>query len=236
MSDPLATMAAFDRDPSHQALAAAAEHVAELTWPTLPPMDRSTGPGFARGVHALRAGTRPLRRHWAVRAALIADWACYPDPGHRVSEPRLASVIAAYPAGFRIEFANHRGHWYPVGYTGFFPITDAQFDRLLTTPGSLRHRDAIEPAPNAAASPPLYLFNYSIIASLRGTPASGAMLAALAQAVATTAHRGLVAAVVSEAGARVARGLGMSELTGVGATEDALFSRQTPLVRPCPRP
>jgi hypothetical protein len=153
-----------------------------------------------------------------VGATFAADLACYPAPGDQVSFDRLLDAMRAFPRGFRL-WGAHRGGagWIPLGYTGVIPIAAATFERLERGEASLAGPaiaalSAVEPGGSF-----LYLFNYSVVPSLRGTAMAARVVKALAEDVRRTPHRGLAALTVSRDGERVAERFGMAARGGVGA-------------------
>lgn len=128
-----------------------------------------------------------------------ADIACYP-PALRVSWPKLLYLCAGFPEGVRLYLGEARGAWHPVGYSAWHPV-DPQ---LLDTPWPdvvpiLEHGRAVEGA---------YLFNYSVLPSLVGSPLARTLMSELSaevQAIPT-----LVADTVSEHGRRAAARWGMA--------------------------
>ncbi len=151
-----------------------------------------------------------------IRLAVEADWACYTTEADRAEYDRMKRVITAFPQGFRVYLqTDAAGRDVPVGYTGWYPLPRAVFDRLHDAPQTLTHRG--DAAPLTSLSPDgdyLYLFNYSIIPALQKTESSRAMLQTFARAVCATPHRGMAAVTVSPDGARVAERFGL-RLRGV---------------------
>jgi hypothetical protein len=145
-----------------------------------------------------------------VLATLLVDWSCYPAPVDRVGIERLFQVMHVFPAGFRVWWVNDPGSgWLPVGYTGWYPIAELTFETLDARTSALFDRNvpalpAIDPGGSF-----LYLFNYSVLESLRRTSCSRRLLRALADDLAAVPLRGLAAIAVSEEGIRVAERFGM---------------------------
>ncbi|MBI4031233.1 MAG: hypothetical protein HY370_06105 [Proteobacteria bacterium] len=175
-------------------------------------------------LHAIGIADAPDREEF-ITDVLAADWACYAAPEDKVDEPRLRAVINAFPDGFRLYLKGNK----PVGYTGWYPIARAIFDRLHDAPQTLTHRGQIMPLPGLSRGGDyLYLFNYSIIPALHKTPESKAMIQDFARVVRVAPHRGLAAVTVSPDGARVAEKFGMTrrgEMTHDGAPEDVYALR-----------
>jgi hypothetical protein len=159
---------------------------ARLT-PTTCPATGLRDPAFQRFIVAV----------WAV------DQALYPDPVDQCDAEKIAWVAHSFPSGFRLWSAPDG---LPVGYTAWHPIADATFRLLRDHPEALVDRGQIAPwAPGEA----VYLFHYGLAAPLHRTPASRALLGALADDVAGRPHRAAVC--VSEAGQRVAVRFGLRD-------------------------
>lgn len=160
-----------------------------------------------------------------VGATFAADLASYDAPADQVSFDRLLDAMRVFPRGFRLWGATIDGAgWTPLGYTGVIPIAAATFARFEAGSASLA-------GPPTAALPAvepggsfLYLFNYSVVPGLRGTPLAARVIKALAEDVARTPHLGLAALTVSGDGERVARRFGM-EARGAGRHE-VVFTRR----------
>jgi hypothetical protein len=150
-----------------------------------------------------------------VGATLLADWASYPLPAHRVSFERLAFVMNAFPEGFRIFWLDCPGEGFlPVGYSGFYPIAPATFERLEGADGGLADRRIWPLTPAPPRGQYMYLFSYSIVDPLRRSPWSRRLVRALAEDVGERAPAGLAALTVSADGRRVAERFGLRQ-TGV---------------------
>lgn len=168
-----------------------------------------------------------------VLAVLLADWACYEAPVDQIHFDRLLHVMHVFPAGFRVWWAEVPGvGWLPVGYTGWIPISAVTFEVLETRAGELQNRalpvlPALEAGAEAEGSY-VYLFNYSIVAGLRGTECSRRLLRGLADDVGAVRLRGMAAITVSEDGARVAERFGMrrSGVMVVEGVPEHVYSRR----------
>lgn len=145
-------------------------------------------------------------------AALAADRACYPRSADRAEPARLFAVMAAFPAGFQVYFAQlPDGTSLPVGYTGWYPVAEDIFAQLYNTPGEIKHRGFIKPLSTLSDKGDyIYLFNYSIIPSLRGTAQSRQLIKDYAATLKNIAIKGMAAVTVSEDGARIAEKFGLS--------------------------
>ena len=158
-------------------------------------------------------GARGARWRGLVGATFVADLACYAEPDDQVSFDRLIGAMRAYPQGFRVwgaRVADAGSAWIPLGYTGVIPIAAATFAWFEEGTASLagpviQALPEIEPGGSY-----LYLFNFSVVPSLRGTRMAARVVKALAEDVARTPHRGLAALTVSSDGERVATRFGMT--------------------------
>lgn len=178
----------------------------------------------------------PLGRHGDPRfrafalATFLADLACYPEPVDQVDLARLLYVMDVFPRGFRLWGAETPAlGWVPVGYSGWYPIAPVTFELLEQRAASLRDRMV---APLPAVEPGgsfLYVFNFSVVPALRGTPTAGRLVRGLAEDLSATPHRGLAAITVSPEGARVVERFGMRR-TGtliVDGCEEAVLTCRT---------
>jgi hypothetical protein len=145
-------------------------------------------------------------------AAFVADWACYETPADRADFPRLLSVIASFPVGFRLWLCKlTSGRYVPVGYTGWYPISRNIFTLLHDQPDTIKHRGFMVPlqmiTPDANF---VYLFNYSIVSQLHRSRHSSNLIKSYAAEIAAAAPHALAAVTVSEDGARVAQRFGLT--------------------------
>lgn len=164
-----------------------------------------------------------------VLATLLADWVCYPEPVDQVGLERLFQVMYVFPAGFRVWWVDVPGAgWLPVGYTGWYPIAELSFETLEARAAALRDRNVPALPALEAEGSFIYLFNYSVLASLRRTSCSRRLLRALADDFAAVPLRGLAAIAVSEEGARVAERFGMrpSGTVVVGGAPEQVYTRR----------
>lgn len=129
-----------------------------------------------------------------------ADVACYPAP-LQATRARIDRLCAGFPAGVRLYIGWTDGAWRPVGYSAWHPIAPGLLDDARA--GRWPAEVPIEPTPTGAA----YLFNYSVVPGLIGSPVARALMARLDAAVAPSPMR--VADVVSDHGRRAAARWGM---------------------------
>ena len=147
-----------------------------------------------------------------VLATFVADLVSYAVPVNQVSFDRLAFVMHAFPTGFRVFWAQGAdGRWWPVGYSGWYPVLPSTFALLSDHARSLRDRMvAPAPAPTSQREGPfVYLFNYSVAHALRRTALSSSLVKRLAADVAAVKPAGLATIAVSADGCGVAERFGM---------------------------
>ena len=167
----------------------------------------------------------------AVLATFLADIASYPASVDQVNFERLTFVMHAFPQGFRTFWAeSDRGTWWPVGYSGWYPMLASAFRAFEKDPSALQDRMVV-PAPlGTASSPYLYIFNYSVAGALRGTALSSHLVKTLAADIANVRPAGLATIAVSSDGCRVASRFGMIQ-TGkltLGGVQESVFAGRLP--------
>jgi hypothetical protein len=144
-----------------------------------------------------------------ILALFAADLGCYVAKVDQVNFERLVYVVHSYPQGFRLWFGRTAADgWVPVGYSGWYPISEASFELLERRPGSLRDRmivPAVDARPRFA-----YVFNYSLTRPWRRVPFSRRLLASLDKSLPRQLLEGIATITVSGDGARVARRFGMA--------------------------
>ena len=128
-----------------------------------------------------------------------ADIACYP-PALRVTWPKLVYLCAAFPKGVRLYLGESGGAWHPVGYSAWHPVRPTLLDEPWPDVVTV-----LEPGEDVRAA---YLFNYSVVPSLIGSPLARTVMCELAADIAGIPM--LVADTVSEHGRRAAARWGMS--------------------------
>lgn len=140
-----------------------------------------------------------------------ADLACYTNPADQADFPRMLNVVATFPQGFRLymaEMAN--GQQLPIGYTGWYPISENIFDVLYNNPQQLTNRSMMAPLKNFEPNQSkVYLFNYSVAEALIGSPTSAKIVKDFAQSFESFPNSGMAAVTVSDHGKRVAEKFGM---------------------------
>lgn len=177
---------------------------------------REQGPNLVSvGGGELELPTDPCGRFHVARyrrflgALLAADWLTYTAPDDRVNLLRLGFALDRFPEGFRVWFASDASVWMPVGYSGWYPIDAPTFERFKTNKPPWRDR-AVVPMTTASRGDFLFLFNYSILPSLRRAEGSRRLLRQLALEIEPVHSRGMVAITVSNDGSRVAQHFGLS--------------------------
>jgi hypothetical protein len=155
------------------------------------------------------------------RLALATDWACYALPEDRADFARMNAVMTAFPDGFDFYMATSlEGETVPVGYTGWYSISEEVFAQAHDNPSSVTSRAFMKPLPGLG--PYIYLFSYCVIPELRGTAQSGELVKRLAAKMEQTPKKGMLAVTVSEAGARVSQKFGLTyrgDMTHDGVAE-----------------
>lgn len=171
-----------------------------------------------------------------VIGALIVDWACYDAEADRADFQRLYDVFSAFPRGFRLWLCQTAsGEQIPVAYTGWYPISPSAFEKAHTAPNTLLHRRELWPLNGISQDGNyIWLFNYSIIASLRRSIESRRMLKEYAEDIKRIPVLGMAAAVLSEASKSVVAKFGMTysgDMMHDGVAEN-VFSTKLVMPRP----
>lgn len=187
----------LERRTEHRYLTASHEHLVSVSGSDLGLPTEPTG----------RFGSERFRRF--LGAVLAADWLTYEAPDDRANVLRLAFVLDRFPEGFRTWFSKENAGWTPIGYSGWYPIDSATYERLRTNAPPWRDR-AIVPMTSLSKGDFLYLFNYSILPAFRKGIGSRRLIQCLASEVGMVGSRGMAAITVSDDGARVARRFGLS--------------------------
>lgn len=146
-----------------------------------------------------------------VAAAWAADWLCYTRAPDRVALSRLESVMRVFPRGFRTWWVERSEGWLPVGYAAWFPVSARNFAAVEGAPTEALGRRSVF-TPIGEVDPHrnhVYVFNYSVAPTLRGTTLSRRLLATLAAELRALAAPRLAAVTVSSDGARVAERFGL---------------------------
>lgn len=143
-------------------------------------------------------------------SAFAADLASYPKIEDQADYPRLTSVIESFPQGFSVYFSEVSGDVFlPVGYTGWYPVSEQVFDLLDKSPEKITNRGDMRPVEMTQDSY-IYLFNYSIAAPLRQTEHSRSLINDFVKTITDLNVRGLAAVTVSPDGIRIAEKFGMT--------------------------
>ena len=170
----------------------------------------------------------------AVAGMLAVDWACYDDPVERMGFERLAYMAHVFPRGFRLWWGRLQDTRVPVGYTAWHPISRESFLLLDRHANTLGDRSIVPLSTALPGRSFLYLVNFSIIAALRTTEASRAMLCSLSLDLQAVSPAGVAAVAVSEEGVRVVErfGLGVRGAIRIGAHEEKVFTWRAEPGRP----
>ena len=126
----------------------------------------------------------------------VADLACYP-PSLRACWAKIAYLCAGFPEGVTLYRGLCEDAWHPVGYAAWHPFQVALLDHPWP---------AIVPIDRAGGG--TYLFNYSVVPSLIGSPLAATLTRQLDGELPERTY--LAADTVSEHGRRVARRWGMA--------------------------
>jgi len=145
-----------------------------------------------------------------VLATFLADLVSYTIPVDQVNFERLAFVMHLFPQGFRTWWIKLQNNlWWPVGYTGWYPMLENAYALFERSPEKLKDRMVI-PNTHASDQPPyLYLFNYSVAPALKKSRLSKNLIKQYVHEIGNQKARGLACITVSEDGKRLADRLGM---------------------------
>ena len=157
----------------------------------------------------LRCYADPVWRRW-VLALFFADLASYSVSSDQVEFHRLAYLVASFPQGFTLAWAKIAGEYWPVGYTGWYPMSRTTFETFQNRPESLKTRMVVPVPESQGVHPLVYLFNYSVAPSFKKTPFSKMLMKNYAQELASQDPGGLAAITVSDDGSRIAQRFGLS--------------------------
>lgn len=175
-----------------------------------------------------------------INMVLLSDWACYAPPQYSIADrclfERMNRVVRSYDKGFRLIVCQlDDGKIVPVGYTGWYPISEEVFTILESEPQNLDDRGRIQYHPIKETNDVYcYLFNYSVVQTLRHTWVSKFLLESLKSDVTPYAKRGISCVAVSEDGKRIAHRYGMpctGLMTHMGESEDVFALRFDPPAR-----
>lgn len=142
-----------------------------------------------------------------IDAVYQIDLACYEDPDDQVDYERLELVMKAFPEGFRLWWHRVDDIWQLAGYTGWYPMSEEQFTTFKNSPETVKNRRVVP----ERGSPYLYLFNYSVLPSLKKQPLTKLLLTRYAEDITKQKPKGLACITVSDDGARVAKRFGMEQ-------------------------
>lgn len=99
-------------------------------------------------------------------AIFLADLVSYPTPSDQVNFDRLLFLMHAFPEGFRVWWIEQEGIWWPVGYSGWYPMLETTFKLFEKESEKIKNRMVV-PNLSTDQQKPLYLFNFSVIPSLK---------------------------------------------------------------------
>jgi len=138
-----------------------------------------------------------------VLAVFLADLVSYPKPSDRVNFERLLFVVHNFPQGFRTWWVQFNDFWWPVGYTGWYPMLETTYNLFKNSPEKLKDRLVVS---NGCVDnhPYLYLFNYSVAAVFKKSDLTSQLMQKYVKDILATQPAGLACITVSEDGVRVA--------------------------------
>jgi hypothetical protein len=147
----------------------------------------------------------PIWRKFTL-AAFLADLVSYAAPIDQVNFDRLVFLMHCFPQGFRVWWlkSHDGGCWWPVGYTGWYPMLETVFDTFEKAPEKLRDRMVLPDPKSLEGSPYIYLYNYSVAPTLKKSSLSKALMKRYSDDIYAQAFQGLASIAVSEDGIRMA--------------------------------
>lgn len=146
-----------------------------------------------------------------VLATFFADLVSYSQSVDQVNFERLLFVMHAFPEGFRTWWMKLlNGAWWPVGYTGWYPMLELQFELFEKKSDQIKDRMVMPNIHPKDQKPYLYLFNFSVTPSLKHTPLTKILMQRFAEDINKQNAAGLASIIVSEDGARIVSRFGMS--------------------------
>ncbi len=181
-------------------------------------------PGVTGGASVFGRYSDSLWRKW-VLGLFLADGVSYSLPSDQVEFDRLVYLTSVFPEGFSLAVLKIAGQWWPIGYTGWYPMSPGVFEMFENRPGTFQDRRVLPVPRGGVGTPLLYLFNYSVAPCLKKTRVSRVLMQRYAETIAAQTPIGLAAITVSEEGSRVARRFGMSQ-TGeftIGTETERVF-------------
>lgn len=160
-------------------------------------------------------GLYPLKS-WRkfVLSTYFSDVVSYPQPVDQVNFERLLFVMHTFPEGFRtwwIELAQNM--WWPVGYSGWYPMHESAFEIFEKHPEKLRDRMVVpyKVVGPTSQNPYLYLFSFSAAPQLKGSILTKALMKAFIKDIDAAQPAGLSCITVSGDGVRIASRLGLTQ-------------------------
>lgn len=163
-----------------------------------------------------------------VLAVFLADLTSYSHPIDQVNFERLLFLMHAFPQGFRTWWLNIEGVWWPVGYTGWYPMLETMFEVFENQPEKLKNRMVVPYVGKNDKNSFVYIFNYSVSPPLKGGTVTKALMKEFVQEINSQKLAGLACITVSDDGIRVAERFGMEysgQLTIDGCPEHVYLKR-----------
>lgn len=167
-----------------------------------------------------------------VLTTFLADLICYERSVDQVSFDLLLFVMHRFPSGFRIWWGKTDERWFPVGYSGWLPMLESQFDLFKNQSHKVQSRFVL-PVPNKDENPYIYFFNYSVIPSLKKSVVSKELMCHFVKDVQNQHAKGFACIAVSDDGVKFARRFGLEcsgELMIEGCTEWIFTSSEKKLL------
>lgn len=141
-----------------------------------------------------------------VLATFLADLVSYSDEVDQVGFDRLLFVMHGFIKGFRTWWVKIEDRWWPVGYTGWYPMLKTAYLQFKERPETLTSRMVV-PTTNEDY---LYLFNFSASPQFKKSNLSKSLMKLFVEDINTLHAKGLACITVSEDGERAASRFGMS--------------------------
>jgi hypothetical protein len=166
-------------------------------------------------------------------AAFLADVISYAALIDQVNFERLVFLMHCFPQGFRVWWIKSQdgNSWWPVGYTGWYPMLETAFDTFEKTPENLRDRMVVPDPSSQGKRPFLYLYNFSVVPALKKSTLSKALMEKYSHDIYAQKVQGLASISVSEDGVRMANRFGLKcsgYLKLENTTEDVFVKRVVP--------
>lgn len=172
-------------------------------------------------------GLYPLE-NWRkfVLATYFADLVSYPNPIDQVNFERLVFVMHAFPQGFRTWWIPISNHWWPVGYSAWYPMLETAFEVFEKHPERLKDRMVVPNPSSLQQHPFLYLFNFSATPQLKGSILTKQLMKSFVKEIENTRYAGLACIAVSSEGVRIAQRLGMNHTGNIPGSSEGVYVKR----------